>query len=105
LAGLFEHSIQDLKMVSVIFQFFEVRISAELERNNMVEELKNLNADLEGMLVARMLGFQEALNSLEASQIQMIEQDKLAYLRCLVAGVAHEINTPLSVAILANSTL
>jgi hypothetical protein len=34
LVGLFEHSIQDPEMVSDTFQFFEGRISAELERNN-----------------------------------------------------------------------
>jgi len=53
LAGLFEYSIQNIEMVSGIFQFFKGQISAELERNNMVEELKNLNADLEGMVGVR----------------------------------------------------
>jgi two-component system NtrC family sensor kinase len=105
MVGLFEHSIQDPEMVADIFQFFEGRISAELERSCMVEELKNLNADLEGMVGVRTLELQEALNSVEATQEKMIEQEKLASLGRLVAGVAHEINTPLSVAILANSTL
>ncbi len=47
----------------------------------------------------------EALNQLKATQNQLLESKKMAALGVLVAGIAHEINTPIGTALMTASFL
>jgi len=74
------------------------------------DEINSLNEDLEDKVELRTKQLadktQEVLTSLEQlknTQKQLVEQEKNASLGRLVAGVAHEINTPLGVCIMSAS--
>lgn len=58
-------------------------------------ELKNTNEHLEEMVAERTKDLESTLTELKESQTQLIQSEKMASLGQMVAGVAHEINTPL----------
>jgi len=57
------------------------------------------------MLEKKNQELQESLNKLKIAQLSLIESEKMASLGGLVAGIAHEINTPIGIAITASSHL
>lgn len=59
--------------------------------------------ELEQQLAQRNRQLQAALAELEHAQAVLVEQEKLASLGRLVAGLSHEVNTPLGTVVLATS--
>jgi len=69
------------------------------------EELKKANEELENRVKSRTQDLEDTIADLKATQYKLVESEKLASLGKLIAGVAHELNTPLGVCITSQSFL
>lgn len=77
----------------------------QTERKRIADELHRFNNELETRVKARTGELQLALDMLKRSQDELIHAEKLASLGSLVAGVAHELNTPIGNALVCASAL
>ncbi|WP_430737394.1 ATP-binding protein [Psychrobacter sp. VH5] len=79
----------------------EIQIISE-QTNQLIDRvvenegaLTEINVHLEKQVAARTQDLQQAMDELKASQVQLVRSEKMATLGQMVAGVAHEVNTPL----------
>lgn len=83
---------RDLK--SVFAQYAALNANLEHRVSERTQELENTNIEL-----------RSTIGQLDQARDELVETDKLSSLGALVAGIAHELNTPIGNALLLSSTL
>lgn len=91
----------------IILSYFDIT-----ERRQAQEEIEALNVRLEERVAQRTADLQAAnqeltqtLETLHVAKDQLVQSEKLAALGALVAGVAHELNTPIGNALTISTSL
>ncbi len=92
----------------VLLTFVAEHIAVALARKQSDDSLRDAHTDLavsNAAMLDKNFELQHTLEHLHLAQDELVRKEKLASLGALVAGVAHEINTPIGVAITAASHL
>ncbi|MBF0383445.1 MAG: PAS domain S-box protein [Magnetococcales bacterium] len=72
-------------------------LASMIERKRGEERLLNINQELEQRVQRRTIELQDYVENLKTAQEQLIQSERMAALGGLVAGIAHEINTPVGI--------
>ncbi|EGK84130.1 GAF sensor signal transduction histidine kinase, partial [Microcoleus vaginatus FGP-2] len=88
-----------------LLKLLSAQIAISIENAQLYNNLQEFNQNLEQLVSDRTHELSNALEHLKATQSKLVEAEKMASLGGLVAGVAHEINTPIGVGVTVASAL
>ncbi|MEG4573323.1 ATP-binding sensor histidine kinase [Microcoleus sp. N3A4] len=88
-----------------LLKLLSAQIAISIENAQLYNNLQEFNQNLEQLVGDRTQELSDALAHLKAMQSKLVEAEKMASLGGLVAGVAHEINTPVGVGVTVASAL
>ena len=106
-------SVRELDILSEAVNVMLSRIQEYMHKQKQAEEQhRKLNASLEDMVNQRTLALKDAnqeliqtLEKLHQFQRQIVQNEKMASLGDMVAGVAHEVNTPIGLGVTASTMM
>ena len=76
-----------------------------LENANLYKQQQDYAETLEETVEERTKELKQSLDTIQKTQDQLVQSEKMAAIGSMVAGVAHEINTPIGIAVSAASHL
>jgi two-component system NtrC family sensor kinase len=88
-----------------LFALLANHVSNALQGLQSMDRLERAVHERTAMLEQQNAALNTAMTALQEAQSELVRQEKLASLGRLVAGVAHEINTPLGICVTATSHL
>jgi len=92
-------------LLLLVLGYFGTRLQMSYRAlNRSHAELADANSSLEARVSARTRDLERAYEELKESQVQLVQAEKMSSLGQLVAGIVHEINTPL-LYVLNNATV
>jgi two-component system, NtrC family, sensor kinase len=92
-------------LLLLVLGYFGVRLQLSYRAlNRSHADLAQANASLEARVRKRTQDMERAYEELKESQVQLVQAEKMSSLGQLVAGIVHEINTPL-LYVLNNATV
>lgn len=108
-----ENGIKELDILGDAFNNMMQSTQEHIQRKiRAEEEHRTLNISLEEKVATRTLALKEAnseliqtLEKLHQFQRQMVQNEKMASLGDMVAGVAHEVNTPIGLGVTASTMM
>jgi signal transduction histidine kinase len=92
-------------LLLLVLGYFGIRLQRSYRAlNRSHEDLAIANTSLEARVLERTQDLERAYDELKESQVQLVQAEKMSSLGQLVAGIVHEINTPL-LYVLNNATV
>jgi two-component system NtrC family sensor kinase len=93
---------EEIAFLSTLADLYGRAVTSE-QRLNYERQLELINEQLESKVLERTQWLENALRNLTHTQAKLIESEKLASIGRMVSGLAHEINTPLGIAVTSAS--